>query len=91
MLKTVLDFFCHVSEVHEITGAGGTFNLKLVSIVQVEPLEGFDEKEVDSEPDRAPPIAVTTKKTTVGVARDVADLEALAVHIHRVRVVLVVF
>lgn len=46
MDNAMLNFFCHLEEIHKIPAAGGTLNLQFVTIVLMEPLEALDKQEV---------------------------------------------
>ena len=56
----------------------------------MEPLEGFDEQEVGSEPDGSSPIRVASEHAAFGVSGPVFDTEVLTVHVHGERFILVV-
>ena len=42
----MLNFFCHLEEIHIISAAGGALNLQFVTIILIEPLEALDKQEV---------------------------------------------
>ena len=46
MNDPMLNFFCHLEEIHIIPAAGGALNLQIVTIVLIEPLEALDKQEV---------------------------------------------
>ena len=52
MDDTMLNFFGYLKQIHIFATASGTFYLKLVTIVLMEPLKTFDEQEVHCQPCR---------------------------------------
>lgn len=90
MLHSVLEFLGDVAKVHVLARAGGTLDLERVAIEHVETEEGLDEQEVDAEPDRAAPVAVSTEERTVRLTGDVAHFECLAIDVHGVWVLFMV-
>lgn len=82
VLQPVLDLFRNLAEMHIITAASRAFHLKFMAVEEEESLQRFNEEKVDTKPDWASPVAVSTKQTTVGIPRNIANLERLAVHIH---------
>lgn len=90
MLQAVLKFFSDMTQVHVVTRSNRAFNLKALSKKEVVSLQRLDEEEVDTDPDRATPVAVASKQPTVRIARNVAYLELLSVYLHGERVVFVV-
>lgn len=91
MLQPVLDFLGDVAQVHEVTASRGTFDLEIVSVEEEEALERLDQQEVDTQPDRSSPVAITTEKAAVRVSRNVAHRKRLSVDFHFVWIFLVIF
>lgn len=50
MYDPMLDLLSDVREVHEVSRAGGTLYLEIVTVILVETLQGLNEEEVDREP-----------------------------------------
>lgn len=46
MNDTVLDFFRSAKQVHVITTSTRTFDLQIITVILMEPLQGFDEQEI---------------------------------------------
>jgi len=52
MLEAMLKLFCNVPQMHILARACRTLDLQRITIVNVEPEEGFNEEEIDAKPDR---------------------------------------
>ena len=92
----MLQFTGDTEEGHVSAATCGTFNLEVIAIVHPEPLETFNEKEVDScvlvilpemhtKPDRTSPITVTAKHATLGIRRPILNLVLQIIDLVRVR------
>ncbi len=68
-----MEFIGHLAEVHHLARTRGAFDLKVVAIEMVIPLERFDQQIIDRKPDRPAPVGITAKKPAVRFARRVAD------------------
>src|SRR5579883_2746477 len=69
------------------TGAGGTFDGELVSVVAVECLQSLDKQVVDGEPDGAAPVGVAAEEAGLRLRRFVSDGMRHAINVERVGMV----
>ena len=90
MLQPVLDLLRNMSQMHVLARSHRTLDLQILPKEEIKPLQGLNQQEIDTQPDRPTPVAVTPKQTAVRVAGDVAYLEDLAVDLHRVGVFLMI-
>src|SRR2546426_5824636 len=73
-----------------LSRAGGELYGNFVAVVEVEPLQGFDEQEVHREPHRAAPIGIAAEEARRGLRGLVVNAVFVAVEFQHVRVVAVV-
>jgi hypothetical protein len=89
MDDTMLDLISDICQVHLVSTASRAFHLQAVAVELMESLKRLNDKEGGSEPDGSSPIRISSKHARMRIAGPVIYAEALAIHIHRVRVVLV--
>src|SRR6516165_8674538 len=59
------DFRSDFGERQHISTAGGTLDLEIATVIVVELLQGFHQQEVHREPDRAAPVGIAAKESTL--------------------------
>ena len=72
-----IEFMGHLAEVHHLARTGGAFDLEVVAVKMVIPLERFDQQIIDGKPDRPSPVGIAAKEPAVRFARRVADRKLL--------------
>jgi hypothetical protein len=82
VLQTMLDLLSNLAQMHIVAATGRAFDLELRAVEQIEALKGFNEKEVDTEPDWSSPVAVATEEAAIRISRNIPDSEPLAIYIH---------
>ena len=68
----------HFAKVMQPARPDRTFDLEVVAVITVEPLQRFDDQEIHRHPDRAAPIGIAPEHACVRLPRNVADLEPAA-------------
>src|SRR6266404_2306 len=84
------DFSRHLPEIGFLRGMRRALHLEVLAVVMVKLLQRFDEQIVYGEPDGPAPIRIAAKEARGGFRRLVTDAIHISVHVHFVRMILVV-
>src|SRR5438034_2997057 len=67
-----------LAEMRQRPGSHRAFDLEIVAVIGMKPLQRLDDQEVDRHPDWSAPIRVAAEHARIRVSRDVADAEPVA-------------
>src|SRR6516164_428724 len=76
--QTLRQLVGHLSEMHQPARPDRAFDLEIVAVITVEPMQRLDNQEIHRHPDRTAPIGIAAEHARVCLPRDVADLEPVA-------------
>jgi hypothetical protein len=88
--EATLDFLGYMIEMHEVTAACRTFDYKVVTVVLMEALQGFNEEKIGGEPDRATPVGIAAKHARMRIAGPVSNSKFFTIDSHGEGMVFVV-
>src|SRR5262249_15917422 len=80
-LQAVHELLAHLIEVHLLSGARWTLNLKAVAIIQIELQQGVDHEHLHRHPDRSAPVGIAAIHAVVRLRGSIIHTELLTTHI----------
>ncbi len=83
--QTATQFVGHLRERHHHAAAGGALDFKFVAVVEVIPLDRFDQQVIQRKPDRPAPIAIAAEEVRLAVAGLVFERPLFAIERELVR------
>src|SRR5258705_7321416 len=90
-LQTIGYFPGYLEQVHQLARAGGTPDLEIVSVIQIELKQRTNEQRIHRHPDWPAPVGVAAEHAGVGFSRKVIHAVFLTLDVYHVGMLVVIF